>query len=83
MQFAVDQHAAGAAAALAAAEFGRHVTDQLAQRDEEIGAAIDEDRDVAAIVTKLQGGLGHDDPIPGRTTGEGDERRQSLGDTSR
>ena len=60
MEFAVDQHAAGAAAALAAAEFRRHVADQFAQRDQQIGAAVDEDRDVAAVVTKLQGGLGHD-----------------------
>ena len=42
MRLAVDQHAAGAAAALAAAEFRRHVADQFAQRDEQVGAAIDE-----------------------------------------
>src|SRR5829696_498412 len=60
MQFAVDQHAAGAAAALAAAEFRGHVADQFAERDQEIDAAVDEQRDVAAIVTKLEGGLGHD-----------------------
>ena len=61
MQLAVDQHTAGATAALAAAEFRRHIADQFAQSDQQIGAAIDEDRDVAAVMTKLQGGLGHDE----------------------
>ena len=54
MQFAVDQHAAGAATALAAAEFRRHVADQFAQRDQQIDAAVDEQGDVAAVVTKLE-----------------------------
>src|ERR1044072_8610619 len=60
MEFAVDQHAAGAAAALAAAEFRRHVADGFTQRDQQIDAAVDEKCDVAAVVTKLEGGLGHD-----------------------
>src|ERR1700732_4333593 len=59
VRIAVDQHRAGAASALAATEFGGHVADQFAQGDQQIDAAIDEDRDVAAVVTKLQGGLGH------------------------
>ncbi|MET4770344.1 hypothetical protein ABIA28_002558 [Bradyrhizobium elkanii] len=61
VQFAVDQHAAGTAAALAAAELGRHVADQLAQRDQKVGAAVNEDRDVTAVMLKLNGSLGHDD----------------------
>src|SRR5260370_24660308 len=56
---AVDEHRTGAASALAATEFGRHVADEIAQGGKQIGAAIDEDGDVAAIVTKLQGGFGH------------------------
>ncbi len=59
MGLAVDQYRTGAAAALAAAEFGRHIADLIAQGGEQIGAAIDEDGDVAAVVTKLQRGLGH------------------------
>src|ERR1700752_1008808 len=81
MQLAVDQHAACAAPPLAAAEFGCHVADQLAQSDEQIGAAIDKNRDVAAVVTKLQSSLGHDAPIPERTTDASDGRRRSRVDT--
>jgi len=59
VRIAVDQHCAGAASALAAAEFGGHVADQIAQGGQQIDAAIDEDGDLAAVMTKLQGGLGH------------------------
>src|ERR1700744_6326376 len=60
MRFAVDQHRAGAASTLPAPELGRHVADQIAQGREQIGAAIDKHRDIAVVVTKLQGGLGHE-----------------------
>ena len=83
MKLAVDQHGAGAAAALAAAELRRHVADQLAQRHEQIDAAIDENRDVAAVVAELQGCLGHGDATPGRTAAAADARRRSRGDTRR
>src|SRR5260370_29719029 len=59
MRIAVDQHRTGAASALAATELGSHIADELAQGGKQINAAIDEDRSVATIVTKLQGGLGH------------------------
>ena len=59
MGLAVDQHRAGATSALAATEFWRHIADLIAQDGEQIGAAIDKDRDIAVVVTKLQGGLGH------------------------
>src|SRR5438270_45652 len=59
MEFAVDQDTAGAAAPLAATELRRHVADQFAKRDEQVGATIDENGDIAAVVTKLQGSLGH------------------------
>src|SRR6266487_1661777 len=59
VRIAVDQHRAGAASALAATELGSHVADGIAQDGQQIGAAIDEHGDIAAIVTKLQGGLGH------------------------
>src|SRR6266581_7664220 len=59
VRIAVDQHRAGTASALAATELGSHVADGIAQGGQKIGAAIDEHGDIAAIVTKLQGGLGH------------------------
>src|SRR5258708_33018568 len=59
MCIAVDQHRAGAASALAATEFGRHVADEITQRGQQIAAAIDEDRDIAAVMAELQGSLGH------------------------
>src|SRR6267154_2160713 len=45
--------------AFAATELGSHVADGIAQGGQQIDAAIDEHGDIAAIVTKLQGGLGH------------------------
>ena len=60
----------------------RGVADQLAQGDQKVGAAIDKDRDLAAVVTKLQGNLAHD-PIPGRRAAGADGRRRSRGDTTR
>ena len=59
MGVAVDQHRTGAASSLAAAKLGSHIADEFAQGGKQINAAIDEDRRVAAIVTKLQRGLGH------------------------
>src|ERR1700688_3133154 len=59
MRVAIDQHRTGAASALAATELGSYIADEFAQGDEQINAAIDEDRGVAAVVTKLQRGLGH------------------------
>src|SRR3984893_16648709 len=59
MRVAVDQHRAGATSALAATELGSHVADEIAQRRQQIDAAINEDRDIAAVMTKLQGGFGH------------------------
>src|SRR6202043_2392054 len=59
MCIAVDQHRAAAASALAATEFGRHVADEITQRGQQIAAAIDEDRDIAAVMAELQGSLGH------------------------
>ena len=50
---AIDQHRAGAAAALAAAELGRMIPDFVAQSRKEAHASIDEDRDLAAVVSKL------------------------------
>ncbi len=59
MRLAVDQHGAGAAAALAATEFRRMIADALAQRGEQTVAALDEHRDLAAVVAELQRRLGH------------------------
>src|SRR3984893_18722035 len=59
MCIAVDQHRAGAASALAATEFGRHVADEITERGQQIAAAIDEDRDMGVVMAELQGSLGH------------------------
>ena len=59
VRIAVDQYRAGAASALAAAEFGRQIADEIPQGGQQIAAAIDEDGDVAAVMAELQGGLGH------------------------
>ena len=58
MRLAVDQHGADAAGALAAAEFGR-MSPSPRKVVEQIGAAVDEDRAIRAVVTKLDGHLGH------------------------
>lgn len=58
-RLAVDQDRAGAAAALTAAEFRRLIADLLTQRGKQVGAAVDENRCLAAVVSELQGGLGH------------------------
>ena len=40
------------------------IADLSRKRDEQVGAAIDEDGDVAVVVTELQGGFGHGfDPL--------------------
>jgi hypothetical protein len=44
---------------VAAAEFRREIADLVAQRGKQVGAAIDENRHLAAIMSELQGGLGH------------------------
>src|SRR5262245_63116768 len=62
VRFAVDEHGADAAGALPAAVFRRGVADALAQRSEQIGAAVDEDCDVAAVVAELDRDLGHSRP---------------------
>jgi hypothetical protein len=59
MGITIDQHRAGAASSLAATEFRRHIAQQLAQGGQQIDATVDEDGDVASVMTKLQCGLGH------------------------
>src|ERR1700688_3012376 len=59
VRIAVDQHRAGATSTLAASGFGGHVADQFSQGGHQIDGAVDEDGDGAAVMTKLQGGLGH------------------------
>ena len=63
MRLAVDRDRARAASSLAAAEFRGHVADEVAQGGKQIDASIDEDGDVAAVMAKLQGGLGHEFPL--------------------
>ena len=55
MRLAVDQHGADPAGALPAAEFRRGVADAIAQRGEQVRAAIDEHRDVVAVMLELDG----------------------------
>src|SRR5450432_2889459 len=59
MRIAVDQRRTGAASALPATELGSHIADQVTQCRQQIDATIDEDGDVAVVMTKLQGGFGH------------------------
>src|SRR5258706_4306183 len=82
MRLAVDQHGAGAAAALAATEFGRVVADAVAQRREQAGAAFDEDRDLAVVVFELQSSLGHDSYLP-QASWPSSKRRRCTPTTSR
>src|SRR4051794_28133100 len=84
MRGAVNQHRAGAAAALPAAEFRRVIAELLAQRDEQIGAGVDKQRDVAAVVTKLQRDLHRPSPFSNRRncTGAASRRYQALASAS-
>src|SRR5262245_26878927 len=64
MRLAVDQHGADPAGALPAAEFRRGIADAVAQRGEQVRAAIDEHRNIVTVMLELNGSFHASHPVP-------------------